>query len=57
MGDAFLLDGSPECIQTLMWAASRSVSIAAVLEYGFVDGFQRPFRRFLNNLVFKIADS
>ena len=48
MGDSFLLDGPPESIQTLMWAASRSVSMTAVLEYGFVDGFQRSFRRFLN---------
>jgi hypothetical protein len=57
MGDSFLLDYPAECIQALMGTAFRSVSIAAVFEYGFVDGFQRPFRRFLNNLVFEIADS
>ena len=57
MIDSFLLDRPSERIQTLVWAAPRSVSIAAVFEYGLVDGFQRPFRRFLNNLVFEFADS
>ena len=55
--DSFLLQGPAESIQTLMRAAPRTVAIATVFEYGFVDGFQRSFRHFLNNLVFKIADS
>ena len=55
--DSFLLQGPAESIQTLMRAAPRTVVIATVFEYGFVDGFQRSFRHFLNNLVFKIADS
>jgi hypothetical protein len=55
--DPFLLDRPSKCIQTLVLAASWSVSIAAVFEYGLVDRFQRPLDRLFDNLVFEIADA
>ena len=54
--DAPLLDRPTQFVQTLMLVAPRSIAVAAVLELHFVDGFQHPFDRQFNQLVFKTAD-
>ena len=56
VGDALLLESPAEGIQTLTWAASRPVAVAAVFENGFEDGLQRAAGRGFDNLVFQIAD-
>ena len=49
MGDALLLQRPTEGSQALMRAAARTVAVAAVVEYGLVDGLQHAFGRCFNN--------
>ena len=56
MVDPFALDRATQCIKALVLAASRSIPVAAVFKYRFVNRLQRPFHRSLYNFIFKIAD-
>jgi hypothetical protein len=55
VADSFLLNRPPQSIQTCVLIATSTVAIAAVLEYGFVDGFQHPLDHQLHYFVFKTA--
>ena len=50
---ALLLDRSTQFIQTPMLAAPRPVAVAAVFEHRLIDGFQYPFHRQFDQLIFK----